>query len=89
MRNKRFGDGLQYYIKGLLAEVTYGNKATYRYTNIINPLPSHSPSDSLMNANSLEGLEEQLTPTTAKFVDKDGKETTVFNYFNVKYQHDV
>jgi hypothetical protein len=35
--------------------------------------------------NSLEGIDEQLTPSTAKFEDKDGKETTVFNYYNTKY----
>lgn len=33
----------------------------------------------------LEGFEEDLTPTTAKFKDNEGKETSVFDYFYKKY----
>jgi hypothetical protein len=48
MGNRRFAEGIQYYLKGLLAEVTYGNKATYRYfftsplSSFISSLPASS-----------------------------------------------
>jgi hypothetical protein len=80
MNNKRFVDGLKHYLKDMLVVANYGTKVTYRFVHFI-------ITNCVNCGDRLEGIEEQLTPATAKFKDKDGKETSVFNYFSSKYHY--